>query len=71
MSAEDEALINQLQVAYQSAMASGNTSAAQAAHDRAEAIRKLYGYSGGVDGSEYIPIELLNGYTANNGNIYG
>ena len=71
MSAEDEALIKQLQVAYQSAMASGDASAAQGFHDRAEAIRKLYGYSGGVDGSEYIPIELLNGYTANNGNLLG
>ena len=39
---------------YTDAMASGNTTAANEAHNAAEALRKQYGYSGGTDGSEYI-----------------
>ena len=39
---------------YTDAMASGDTAMANAAHEAAEAIRKEYGYSGGVDGSDYI-----------------
>lgn len=71
ISAEDSELIRQLQNAYQMSMANGDIASANAAHEQAEAIRAMYGYSGGTDGSEYIPAELLGGYTANNGNLFG
>ena len=41
---------------YNAAMAAGNTAAADAAHQRAEAWRATAGYSGGSDGSEYIQL---------------
>lgn len=42
---------------YNNAMSSGDINTANAAHDAAEAIRRKYGYSGGEDGSEYLPFE--------------
>lgn len=33
----------------------GNKAGMDAAHQQAESIRKLYGYSGGSDGSQYLP----------------
>ena len=41
---------------WQEAYKTGNQDAMDAAHAQAEAIRALYGYSGGADGSQYIPI---------------
>lgn len=35
----------------------GNQEGMDAAHKQAEAIRALYGYSGGDDGSQYIPVQ--------------
>ena len=40
---------------WQAANAAGDQAAMDAAHEQAEAIRALYGYSGGADGSQYIP----------------
>ncbi len=42
---------------WESATASGDTATADAAHSAAQQIRAQYGYSGGEDGSQYIPIE--------------
>jgi len=39
---------------WKTANAAGDTAAAQAAHDQAEAIRGRYGYSAGADGSGYV-----------------
>ena len=68
---EDKALITQYQdqwaaadAASRAAQASGNTTAYQAAeaakaqaHVNAEAVRNYYGYSGGSDGTDYIPVQ--------------
>ena len=42
---------------YNAAKAAGDTATAKKHHDRAEEIRKMWGYSGGVDGSEYIELD--------------
>ena len=52
--AEAQARIKELQAQYQAAVAAGDTATANAAHAAAEAIRSQYGYSGGIDGSEYL-----------------
>lgn len=41
---------------YNAAKARGDTAGMEAAHQGAEAIRASQGYSGGVDGSQYIPL---------------
>lgn len=41
---------------WEDASARGDTAGMQAAHDAAEALRRQYGYLGGTDGSQYIPI---------------
>jgi hypothetical protein len=51
----DRQKISALGEQWKSYTAAGNTAAAQAAHDQAEAIRGKYGYSGGASGSEYVP----------------
>ena len=55
MSDLDKAAIEAAKQSYNAAKASGNKTAMDAAHQQAEAIRAQYGYSGGVDGSQYIP----------------
>ena len=55
MSEQDRATIESLQAQWQDAKASGaSQEVLDAIHDAAESIRDAYGYSGGVDGSEYI-----------------
>ena len=55
--ADAKSQISTYQTIYNNAIASGDTKTADAAHAMAEAIRKEYGYSGGSDGSEYLPIK--------------
>lgn len=43
---------------WTSASQAGDQAGMAAAHQQAEAIRALYGYSGGADGSQYIPVGL-------------
>lgn len=55
MSEQDRATIESLQAQWQDAKASGaSQEVLDAIHDAAESIRDAYGYSGGIDGSEYI-----------------
>lgn len=49
---------------WQAAHAAGDQAGMDAEHQNAESIRALYGYSGGEDGSAYIPI-LEKDYTSN------
>lgn len=55
-SPEDYAKIQQYQADWQAARAANDQAGMTAAHDGAEAIRAKYSYSGGQDGSQYIPI---------------
>lgn len=55
----DQTTINNFKAQYEASKAKGDQAGMSAAHAGAEAIRAQYGYSGGVDGSEYIP--LMNG----------
>lgn len=55
MSDVDKAAIEAARQSYNQASAAGNKGAMDAAHQQAEAIRAKYGYSGGVDGSQYLP----------------
>ena len=48
--------IQQYKKQYNDAAARGDTAAMNEAWQGAEAIRAIYGYSGGADGSQYIPI---------------
>ena len=54
--------INQYKNQYAQAQAAGDTAGMNAAHAAAEALRAQFGYSGGVDGSDYIGL----GYGYNN-----
>lgn len=56
LSNADKALISTYKSMYESARTSGDTAGMEAAHQAAEAVRASYGYSGGSDGSEYIPL---------------
>lgn len=58
LSASDQAKIQALKDQYDLAKASGDTAKMQAAHSGAQAIRSGYGYSGGGDGSMYLPIDM-------------
>lgn len=48
--------IQQYKQQYADAQARGDTAAMNEAWQAAEAIRAVYGYSGGADGSQYIPL---------------
>lgn len=52
----DQLKIHEFKQLYDNAIANGDTAAANEAHAGAEAIRELYGYSGGADGSEKIDL---------------
>lgn len=54
MSDTHRAQVAALSDAYKRAQAAGDTAGMEQAHAQAEAIRALYGYSGGADGSEYV-----------------
>lgn len=66
ISASDKALIDSYKAAYESAKAAGDTQGMANAHAAAESVREQYMYSGGGDGSEYIPLKKqeTGGYTA-------
>lgn len=49
--------IDSYKAQYNEAAAKGDKAGMEAAHAAAEAIRERYGYSGGVDGSDYIGLE--------------
>lgn len=57
MTVVDKQAIEKAQADWEAANKAGDEAAKAAAHDRAEAIRATYGYSGGGDGTEYIPLE--------------
>ena len=58
LSAADRLKVKDAKTAWDQAEAAGDVAGMQAAHKRAEAVRKRYGYSGGVAGDEYISPEL-------------
>lgn len=57
ISASDKALIDSYKAAYESAKAAGDTQGMANAHAAAESVREQYMYSGGGDGSDYIPLQ--------------
>lgn len=61
LSADQQKQIADLQNAYAAAQAAGDTAAMENAHNQAESIRKSAGYSGGTDGSGYVPLSNTNG----------
>lgn len=56
MSEEDKKKVSDLQRQWQTATDAGDKAGADAAHAAAEKVRANYGYSGGADGSEYVPL---------------
>lgn len=63
--------INKHKEAYKAAYIKGDKEAMKRAHEAAEAVRRSAGFSGGADGSKYIPINNnAGGYTGSgqNGN---
>lgn len=52
----DKNTINSFKEQWNNAYAAGDQAGMSAAHAGAEAVRSQYGYSGGSDGSEYIPL---------------
>ena len=54
MSPEDYERLMQIKQRYATAQANGDTAGMEKAHHDAEELRGEYGYSGGVDGSDYI-----------------
>lgn len=78
LSAADKAAIGEYKKQWELAYAAGNKEAMDAAHAGAEAIRAASGYSGGEDGSDYIPTpaaalvtEYLRVNAARNGSYDG
>lgn len=59
MTAAEQAAIKAAQASYEAHKASGNKAGMDAAHQQAEAIRQKYSYSGGGDGSQYLPFQQL------------
>lgn len=58
ISAVDQLKVRDAKTAWDQAKAAGDTAGMQAAHRRAETVRKRYGYSGGGAGDEYISPEI-------------
>lgn len=67
LSEGDKAKIESLQAAWEQANMRGDEALKQQLHAAAQAIREKYGYSGGGDGSMYLPIELPEGHLPNVG----
>lgn len=61
MSEADKSLIQTLQEAYNVYNSLGDRAGMDNTHAQAEAIRSNYGYSGGVDGSDYIKLQKSYG----------
>lgn len=60
LSAEDNALVDQYQKAWQAANAAGDQEMMNYWHEQAEKVRAKYGYSGGDDGYGYIPVTVID-----------
>lgn len=58
LSATDKARVEALQQQWAAAQARGDRDAMDKFHNWAEEIRSGYGYSGGADGSQYLPSQL-------------
>ena len=56
LSDADRAAVEDLSRQWKEYQAAGDQAGMDKTHQQAEAIRSGYGYSGGGDGSEYIPI---------------
>lgn len=56
MSTDDQALIDAYKKQWNDAFAAGDQIGMQAAHKGAEGVRAGYNFSGGEDGSQYIPL---------------
>ena len=56
MSGIDRAALTAAQQSWQAAQAAGDRAGMDTAHRQAEAIRRQYQYSGGADGSQYLPM---------------
>lgn len=67
LSESDKAKIESLQAAWEQANYRGDQAMKDRLHAAAQAIREKYGYSGGGDGSMYLPIELPEGHLPNVG----
>lgn len=67
LSESDKAKIESLQAAWDQANMRGDEALKDQLHAAAQAIREKYGYSGGGDGSMYLPIELPEGHLPNVG----
>ena len=61
MSDLDKAALEAAGNSYNQAYSAGDQAGMDAAHKQAEAIRNKYGYSGGSDGSQYIPFGSVSG----------
>lgn len=61
MSRSDYQALIAEQQRYQKAQSAGNRSEMDAAHEAAEALRAKYQYSGGIDGSQYLPWQTDTG----------
>ena len=61
LSESDKAKIESIQAAWEQANMRGDEALKQQLHAAAQSIREKYGYSGGGDGSQYLPIELPEG----------
>lgn len=59
-SPESWALIQQAKADYDRAKAQGDAAGMQRAHQTAENVRNMFGYSGGEDGSEYFATSVQN-----------
>lgn len=57
VSASDADIIKSLQQQYELAKARGDKTTMDRVHTAAEEIRSAYGYSGGNDGSQYLPLK--------------
>lgn len=56
LTADQQKQLADLQTAYANAQAAGDQNGMDSAHSQAEAIRSQYNYSGGSDGSGYVPL---------------
>ncbi len=64
MSDIDRAALDAAKLSWDRANAAGDQRGMDAAHQQAEALRRKYGYSGGLDGSQYIPENRFSYETA-------
>lgn len=70
MSKKDQDELTAAGEAWTKAHAAGDQAGMDAAHAKAESIRNSYGYSGGSDGSKYIPVSALSGSSGSKNSQY-